>query len=352
MSILVRRKNGAWKDAALQPFPDENQLQQMLYNSPELIPVRGGPTVAKVFIRECGLPGSGYTDLLGVDSTGEIYVVECKLATNPEIRREVIGQILEYAAYLWEMSFEAFDDLFQKKGKMKLSKVLAERAPFGWDFDVFRSNVSRNLAAGNLNLLIAVDQMNQQLEEIISYLAGRGVGIRLQAIELKVYSHEDFEILAPELHGQLATTPGTNGHKQIARDYESFFEDAKRKLKPEEVAILDRLYQTSKGYDLTWGTGATSGSFNVRIDGLSKRSIYSGTSNGKLIINFGNLNDSSAATVFRDKLKRRLEGVSVLQIPENYQQLWPAFPIEKWGPVADEFIQAIYDLSAEIVRPG
>jgi hypothetical protein len=48
-----------------------------------------------VFIREAGLPGSGYTDLLGVDERGNILVVETKHARNDEVRRKVIGQVLD-----------------------------------------------------------------------------------------------------------------------------------------------------------------------------------------------------------------------------------------------------------------
>jgi hypothetical protein len=83
----------------------------MLYQSPELIPLRAGENAPRVFVRESGLPGSGSTDLLDVDSDGNIYVVECKLASNSEIRRKVIGQVLEYAAFLWNMQYEDFDQL-------------------------------------------------------------------------------------------------------------------------------------------------------------------------------------------------------------------------------------------------
>ena len=57
-------------------------------------------------------PGSGYTDLIGVDTDGNVLVVETKLAKNPEIRRKVIGQVVEYAAYLWQMPFDNSDQIF------------------------------------------------------------------------------------------------------------------------------------------------------------------------------------------------------------------------------------------------
>src|ERR1700676_443603 len=111
MSILIKRKDGNWRQARVLPYSNESHLQNMLYESPELIPIREESGTPREFIREAGLPGSGSSDLVGVDSNGQIYLVECKLATNPEIRREVIGQILEYAAFLWQMFYEDFDSL-------------------------------------------------------------------------------------------------------------------------------------------------------------------------------------------------------------------------------------------------
>jgi hypothetical protein len=75
-------------------FAAEAQLQKLLYDSPELIPTSYEEDQPAVFIREAGLPGSGYTDLLGVDERGNILVVETKLARNDEVRRKVIGQVL------------------------------------------------------------------------------------------------------------------------------------------------------------------------------------------------------------------------------------------------------------------
>ncbi len=104
MDILVRKeKHGKWKKVRERKFEDEAALQNILYQSPEIIPIEklGEDFLKpKVFIKEAGLPGSGNTDLIGIDEKGGITIVECKLATNIDIRRKVIGQVLEYAAHL------------------------------------------------------------------------------------------------------------------------------------------------------------------------------------------------------------------------------------------------------------
>lgn len=57
-----------------------------------------------VVVREIAMPDRGKIDILAVDADGVITVCECKLQANAGIRREVIGQVLEYAGGLDCMS--------------------------------------------------------------------------------------------------------------------------------------------------------------------------------------------------------------------------------------------------------
>ena len=53
-----------------------------------------------IVVDQIAISVTGYVDLVAVDSDGNITLVECKLASNQEIRRSVIGQIFAYAAGL------------------------------------------------------------------------------------------------------------------------------------------------------------------------------------------------------------------------------------------------------------
>jgi hypothetical protein len=199
MPILVRRKGEKWQRANDLEFTEEAHLQKMLYEGPELISVHD--KAPAVFIREAGLPGSGQTDLLGVDTEGNILIVETKLAKNSEIRRKVIGQILEYAAYLWRLSYDEFDELFVRREGKSIIELLSTKTPEEIP-NRFRETVRANLSSGTFQLFIAVDKMNDELETIIDYVSTRGPELKLQAIELRTYQLDDLEILAPQRHGE------------------------------------------------------------------------------------------------------------------------------------------------------
>lgn len=172
MAIVIRTNGDKWQKATKVEFAAEAQLQKLIYDSPELIAIYEEDTSA-VFVREAGLPGSGYTDLLGVDGKGNILVVETKLARNEEVRRKVIGQVLEYAAYLWKMSFDAFNSLFVSREATPVLDLLEAKSP-GLVREDVRDAITSNLLSGAFRLFIAVDQMNEELEKIISYVSSRG----------------------------------------------------------------------------------------------------------------------------------------------------------------------------------
>src|ERR1700686_1798926 len=78
---------------------DERWLQDLLYAHADLMPIDEIEPVfsgAAAVCRELPTPG-GPLDLVYVNEHGLLTLVECKLWRNPEARRQVVGQILDYA---------------------------------------------------------------------------------------------------------------------------------------------------------------------------------------------------------------------------------------------------------------
>lgn len=81
----------------------EDALQTFFEKYPQIIPgkqidpVSGDPPHFVLLRREMPV-GGGSLDHLFVDQKGTLTLVETKLFQNPESRREVIGQTIEYAA--------------------------------------------------------------------------------------------------------------------------------------------------------------------------------------------------------------------------------------------------------------
>ena len=217
MDILSRKSGARWEKVQEHQFESEGRLQDLLYGSPEVIPVAslGGKRLQpKLFVKEAGLPGSGNSDLIGIDEEGGITIIECKLATNPEIRRKVIGQVLEYASYLWGMPYDSFDQMCCHAENWQLTSLAAEMevriagTSEQWSRERFVAAVEATLNAGDFSLIIAVDRITHQLKRTIEFMDSkeRG-GAHVCALEMTQYALTGFEILVPRLYG----TPSVDG---------------------------------------------------------------------------------------------------------------------------------------------
>ena len=89
--IWVSHDRG-WEQREPQGFPDEATLHRLIAETPEMLPLAGAPSLV-ILGSEVQL-GSGYADLLGVESSGRPVIIEVKLASNAEARRAVVAQLL------------------------------------------------------------------------------------------------------------------------------------------------------------------------------------------------------------------------------------------------------------------
>lgn len=141
----------------------EDWLQDLLYKHPESLPIAEiNPAFSGLIpiCREMQTP-VGPIDVLYVTREGRIAVLEAKLWRNPEARRKVIGQILDYAKELSHWTYETLDAAIrsarrrdQGAAQSLFEVVRAQNAEL--DEAQFIDSVSRSLRRGDLLLLISV----------------------------------------------------------------------------------------------------------------------------------------------------------------------------------------------------
>lgn len=197
MAILVRSGESAWVKAEPKFYTNEKHLQELLLKSPELVETLDGSKL--LLTDEVGLSGGVWADLIGVTSSGDVLIIETKLASNAEIRRKIIGQILEYAARLWKTDYSTFNAYFEGKSSKSLIDTFSEEPEF--DDETFRTQVELNLRSGRFHLLIAVDEMNDELNGILDFISAASSGLRLEALAIRLYTQGTIQVLAPQRYG-------------------------------------------------------------------------------------------------------------------------------------------------------
>ena len=96
-----------WKLGSPHPFQDEATLHRLIEENPQLLPLAGSPRLT-VLGSEVQL-GTGYADILAVESTGRPAIIEVKLARNQEARRAIVSQVLAYAAFLMGLEVQSLE---------------------------------------------------------------------------------------------------------------------------------------------------------------------------------------------------------------------------------------------------
>lgn len=173
---------------------NEAWLQDVLFTHPELIPHRVLDRDLPPAIPVCKeLPvqlreGVGYVDLLAVTPTGTLVLVECKLWRNPEAKREVVAQVIDYAAGLIGGDFESLDSAVRQacRGVGLLDRVRAGSPSI--DEEILIDGITSSMTDGNFVLLVVGDGIRSGVQSMFDYL-GRFPGHRwrLGLVELAVY---------------------------------------------------------------------------------------------------------------------------------------------------------------------
>ncbi len=190
----------------------ESVLQRFLQQYPELIPGKqiepGSDDPPRFVLLRREMPiGNWSLDHLFVDQRGVLTLVETKLFENPEARREVIGQIIEYAANagsLWArgQARQKASEFWTKQGKA-LDEVLRDAFDPDLDIDLFWAGVEERLEEGRIRLIIASDELRPEVRRMIEYLNREMENAEVLGLELKTYGKTaEAAILVPRLIGQ------------------------------------------------------------------------------------------------------------------------------------------------------
>ena len=195
----------------------EHPLRDLIYEHPEILPVAQlEPEIGRIVAvaTEVNLPGAGFIDVLLVSEHGRLIIVECKLWRNPQARREVVGQILDYARELARYGYEDLQRVISNRVGRRGNVLydLARDAGSAMSEAQFGDRVSRDLAAGRFLLLIAGDGITEGTQRIGEYLGAQaGLAFDFGLIEIAEYRFFDpltgteRRIVQPRLLARTAT---------------------------------------------------------------------------------------------------------------------------------------------------
>jgi hypothetical protein len=204
-----------------QPFAAERDLQRYLAAHPELLSAEAAEDDRRSWLlvrREMGVAdredaGDRWSlDHLFVDQDAIPTFVEVKRSSNTEIRRKVVGQMLDYAANAsayWDAgrlrsSFESRFDSAEAATEEFTDFIEGEV-----DADEFWDAVAANLEERRLRLVFVADRIPPELRSIVEFLNEQLNLTEVIAVEVKQYVERDGE--------QTNIVPRIIGETEMAR---------------------------------------------------------------------------------------------------------------------------------------
>jgi hypothetical protein len=278
--FLIHDGNEELIEMKEQGYDSEDLLQTLLAKYPNLLAGdqidSKSPRKWLLITREASLPseedgaGRWSVDHLFLDQDGIPTLVEVKRSSDTRIRREVVGQMLDYAANAvayWSISqirakYEANCDA----SDIDPDETLADFLDGQFEADDYWSQVKTNLEAGRIRMLFVADKIPRELQRIIEFMNQQMNPAEVLGLEIKQYANVGVHTLVPRVIGQTTSAQDRKAGGSISSrqwDEESFFADLESRSGVDESAVARQILDWAKnrGLYFWWGKGNGNGSF-------------------------------------------------------------------------------------------
>jgi len=343
--IYVRHESGKMTELTQKHYETEDFFQTLIEEYPTILagdqinPEQ--PRKWLLISREMGIPaeqgGSAQWSLdhLFIDQDAIPTFIEVKRSTDSRIRREVVGQMLDYAANASQYwSVEALREIYEKNTDEESALTLEPLGITPDKIEDFWKTVDFNLRAGRIRLLFVADEIPSSLQVVIEFLNRQMGDVEVLGVEIKQYiSGDGLTTLVPNVLGKIAGEKKPRSKSGSGKwDEESFIAQT-IEVSGEDVAnVCQNLIKKfeSFGCRIWWGQGIGS-SFATMYDKAQSHYlfyIYNGSKNTFLQVYFKEMKPGLDTAQQKTKLKTALERIPEVRIPEDRLDKYPSFPVK------------------------
>ena len=309
---------------------------------------------------EAGETARWSLDHLFLDQDAVPTLVEVKRSTDTRIRREVVGQMMDYAANaLSYWPAEQLRDRFVercKKSDQSPQEAIAGDLGEDVEWETYWASVKTNLQAGRVRLIFVADRIPLELRKIVEFLNTQMQPAEVLAIELRQYAGGDLKTLAPIVLGQTQgalTQKAAGGSKPKRKWDEAQFLASFSDREDADVSVTAKsIFKWIKVHADRWvfndapTWGAVSAEFNV---GEKHVQLFKLWTDGTLQVMFSNLAGVAAFAQHEDRaeLTRQIAELTGVQFKTEAIDKSPWF---KLSALNDERQKKLMTLFEEVAR--
>jgi hypothetical protein len=296
MTAIWQNDGAAWRLMSPAGFPDEAALHGLVEQAPHILPLAGVPQLVAVG-REV-LLGGNWADLIAVEATGRLAIIEIKLAKNAEARRAVVAQVLTYAAFLRGMDpttleHEILATHLQKRDYDQLATAVSVNDQTGaFDATEFAAGLRESLQEGRFRLVLVLDEAPAELVRLIGYLEAVTDKLVIDLIVVTSYVVGGHQLVVPQRvdaerqveRPMSVPAPTSSPGQEVAGS--GAFSSTIYETPADQQPLLQRLVE--------WATG-------IEAEGLAKLSTYKGKSGRITLLPRIPTEDAGLVTIWNDK---------------------------------------------------
>lgn len=350
--IYVIAEDGGLRALDERPYSQEARLQELLAEFPDLLAGEQmnelSPRRWLLVSRELGVPleeGGGDAmslDHLFLDQDAIPTLVEVKRSSDTRIRREVVGQMLDYASHAvayWtaEQLRSRFERACEQRGEDPVTLVseLIESDANGAALEEYWGQVKTNLQAGRIRLLFVADEFGPEVRRVIEFLNRYMDPVEVLGVEVKQFVGQGLSTLVPRVLGQTAQAEAKKAHPAARGepwDEPRFFAQMEAERVPEDVWVARRTlaWTRERGLGISWGRGTLFGSFTPVVEhGGGRLHFFTVWTSGAVQVNFAYLKSKPPFESCERRLEvlAHLNAIERIALRENEIERMPNIPL-------------------------
>lgn len=287
--IFLNTSGNEYQELKSEKFENEDKFQELLQKCPQIIErtlsTEEKPVKLIFITRELGIASQEnggaqwFLDHLFIDQDSIPTLVEVKRKGDTRLRREVVGQMMEYAANaMFYTNVENIRSTYENRfsSKEEAAEALVEFGNDVKDAEEYWLKVKNNFSLGKMRLLFVADDFPASLRNIIEFLNGQMKSAEVLGIEIRHFrTAASTEMYAADLIGNTKEANETKGTSTVTVDEDFFFERVKNSAGEKALLTCKKICsQIEKiGCSIVWGTGTSQPGFSVKYKGKREHTL-------------------------------------------------------------------------------
>ena len=267
------KNNEHLSDVDLTSFEHEEDLESLIFNNPDLLPIDKltGEDGDFIPVSKQLQTDHGPLDILGIDTSGNIFIIENKLDKN-STTDVVRNQLHDYASALCRLDFDEFKKRISENNKREklqsfssiygksLNDILDENFK-GDDRAAIERDINKNLLSGSFVFIIGTNLIADRLRHNIEYEI-KQCSRPLFALGISSFTQKDQQFIMTELYPNSIGDYGGQSQRGPRQTEENFMKqlekssltaDKKRHIKDVIEKCTTMIKDVSGRID--WGSG-------------------------------------------------------------------------------------------------